>query len=71
MLNIKLKYNLRGCPPTVSSFCKHKWSIYVLHVGKEVVGVDLNPVTANEVTYQKVTTIEGNSNACTWKSTAI
>ena len=57
MLNIKLKYNLRRCPPTASSFCKHKWSIYVLHVEKEVVGVDLSPVTANEVTYQKVTTI--------------
>ena len=60
MLNIKLKYNLRRCPPPpeAKSFCKHKWSIYVLHVEKEVVGVDLNPVTANEVTYQKVTTIE-------------
>ena len=58
MLNIKLKYNLRRCPLIASSFCKHKWSIYVLHVEKEVVGVDLNPVTANEVTYQKVTTIE-------------
>ena len=30
----------------------------MLHVEKELVGVDLNPVTANEVTYQKVTTIE-------------
>ena len=30
----------------------------MLHVQKEVVGVDLKPVTANEVTYQKVTTIE-------------
>ena len=60
MLNIKLKYKLRGCPPPpeAKSFCKHKWSIYVLHVEKEVVGVDLDPVTANEVTYQKVTTIE-------------
>ena len=60
MLNIKLKYNLRRCPPPpeAKSFCKHKWSIYVLHVEKEVVGVDLNPVTANEVTYQKVTAIE-------------
>ena len=57
MLNIKLKYNLRGCPPTASSFCKHKWSIYLLHVEKEVVGVDLNPLTANELTYQEVTTI--------------
>ena len=57
MLNIKLKYNLRRCPPTASSFCKHKWSIYVLHVEKEVVGVDLNPLTANEVTYQEVETI--------------
>ena len=57
MLNIKLKYNLRRCPPPASSFCKHKWSIYVLHVEKEVVGVDLNPLTANELTYQEVTTI--------------
>ena len=59
MLNIKLKYNLRRCPPppTASSFCKHKWSIYVLHVEKEVAGVDLNPLTANELTYQEVTTI--------------
>ena len=59
MLNIKLKYNLRRCPPPpeATSFCKHKWSIYVLHVEKEVVGVDLDPVTAKEVTYQKVTTI--------------
>ena len=57
MLNIKLKYNLRRCPPTASSFCKHKWSIYVLQVEKEVVGVDLNPLTANELTYQEVDTI--------------
>ena len=58
MLNIKLKYNLRRCPPTASSFCKHKWSIYVLHVEKEVVGVDLNPLTVNELTYEEVGTIE-------------
>ena len=57
MLNIKLTYNLRRCPPTASSFCKHKWSIYVLHVEKEVVGVDLDPLTANEGTYQEVETI--------------
>ena len=57
MLNIKLKYNLRRCPPSASSFCKHKWSIYVLHVEKEVVGVDLNPLTATKLTYQKVETI--------------
>ena len=57
MLNIKLKYNLRRCPPTASSFCKHKWSIYVLQVEKEVVGVDLNPLTANELTYEEVETI--------------
>ena len=59
MLNIKLKYNLRRCPPppNASSFCKHKWSIYVLHVEKEVVGVDLNPLTANELTYEEVDTI--------------
>ena len=30
----------------------------MLHVEKEVVGVDLDPLTANEGTYQKVTTIE-------------
>ena len=58
MLNIKLKYNLRICPPTASSFCKHKWSIYVLHVEKDVVGVDLDPLTANELTYEEVETIE-------------
>ena len=58
MLNIKLKYNLRKCPPSASSFCKHKWSIYMLHVEKEVVGVDLNPLTASEGTYQEVGTIE-------------
>ena len=58
MLNIKLKYNLRRCPPTASSFCKHKWSIYVLHVENEVVGVDLNPLTVNELTYEEVGTIE-------------
>ena len=58
MLNIKLKYNLRKCPPTASSFCKHNWSIYVLHVEKEVVGGDLNPVTAKEGTYQEAGTIE-------------
>ena len=29
----------------------------MLHVEKEVVGVDLNPLTANEVTYQEVETI--------------
>ncbi|CAH3147330.1 unnamed protein product, partial [Porites evermanni] len=57
MLNIKLKYNLRRCPPTASSFCKHKWSIYVLHVDKELIGADLNPLTANEVTYEEVETI--------------
>ena len=59
MLNIKLKYNLRRCPPppTASSFCKHKWSIYVLHVDEKLIGVDLNPLTANEVTYQEVETI--------------
>ena len=60
MLNVKLKYRLRRCPPppTASSFCKHKWSIYVLYVEKEVVGVDLNPLTANELTYEEVGTIE-------------
>ena len=30
----------------------------MLHVDKELIGVDLNPVTATEVTYQKVETIE-------------
>ena len=57
MLNIKLKYNLRRCPLIASSFCKRKWSIYVLHVDKESIGVDLNPLTANEVTYQEVEAI--------------
>ena len=57
MLNIKLKYNLRRCPLIASSFCKHKWSIYVLHVDKKLIGVDLNPLTANEVIYQEVETI--------------
>ena len=58
MLNIKLKYRLRRCPPIASSFCKHKWGIYVLHVEREAVGVDLNPVTASELTYEEVETIE-------------
>ena len=57
VVNGKLKYNLIRCPPIASSFCKHKWSIYVLHVDKELIGVDLNPLTANEVTYQEVETI--------------
>ena len=57
MLNIKLKYNLLGCPPSVSSFCNHKLSIYVLHVEKKLAGVDINPLMANDVTYQKVETI--------------
>ena len=34
ILNVKLKYNLMSCPPIASSFCKHKWSIYVLHVDR-------------------------------------
>ena len=54
MLNIKLKYRLLGCPPSTIPFCKHKLSVYVLRVKKELVGVDLNPLT---VTYQKVDTI--------------
>ena len=56
MLNVELKYSLRGCPTPQSSVCNHEFSIYVLHVEKELVGVDLNPLTA-KVTYQKVETI--------------
>ena len=58
MLNVELKYNLLGCPTTSKrTFCNYRLSIYVLHVEKELVGVDLNPLTANKVTYQKVETI--------------
>ena len=56
MLNVELKYNLRGCPTSQSSLCNQKLSIYVLHVEKELVGVDLNPLTTT-LTYQKVETI--------------
>ena len=58
MLNVELRYNLLGCPTSQSSqaVCNHELSIYVLHVEKELVGVDLNPLTA-KVTYQKVETI--------------
>ena len=56
MLNVELKYSLRGCPTPLSSDCNHEFSIYVLHVEKELVGVDLNPLTA-KVAYQKVETI--------------
>ena len=56
MLNVELKYSLRGCPTPPSSVCNHEFSIYVLHVEKELVGVDLNPLTA-KVAYQKVETI--------------
>ena len=54
MLNVELKYILLGCPTPQRSVCNHEFSIYVLHVEKELVGVDLNPLTA---TYQKVETI--------------
>ena len=54
LLNVELKYNLLGCP--VSSVCNHKLSIYVLHVEKELVGVDLDPLKA-KVKYEKVETI--------------
>ena len=54
MLNVELKYNLLGCP--ASSVCNHKLSIYVLHVEKELVGVDLDPLKA-KVKYEKVETI--------------
>ena len=57
MLNVELKYALLGCPPTVSPFCNYNLSIYVLHVEKEIVGVDLDPLKGNKVTYQKVETI--------------
>ena len=56
MLDVKLTFSLLGCPSSSSSFCKHKFSIYVLHVEKELVGVDLNPL-ADKVTHQKVETI--------------
>ena len=56
MLNVELKYSLLGCPPPQMSVCNHEFSIYVLHVEKELVGVDLNPLKA-KVTYQKVETI--------------
>ena len=52
ILNVELKYNLLGCP--ASSVCNHKLSIYALHVEKELVGVDLNPLM---VKYEKVETI--------------
>ena len=59
MVNVKLKYNLRGCPTRRISgaHCKHTFGLYVLRVDKELIGVDLNPVTANNVTYKKVETI--------------
>ena len=57
MVNVKLKYSLLGCPTNSGAHCKHTFGLYVLHVDKELVGVDLNPVTANKVTYQKVETI--------------
>ena len=57
MVNVKLKYNLLGCPTNSGARCKHTFALYVLHVDKELFGVDLNPVTANNVTYQKVETI--------------
>ena len=57
MLNVELKYRLLGCPTTLKrSVCNHKLSIYVLHVEKESVGVDLNPLDA-KVKYEKVETI--------------
>ena len=57
MLNVELKYVLLGCPPFSGPFCNYNLSIYVLHVEKKLVGVDLDPVTCNKVTYQKVETI--------------
>ena len=57
MVNVKLKYKLLGCPSTSSLFCNYAFSIYVLHVDKELIGVDLDPLTANKVTYKKVETI--------------
>ena len=56
MLNVKMRYNLLGCPTTSNSFCKHEIGIYVLHADKELIGTDLNPLT-NTVTYHKVDTI--------------
>ena len=57
MLNVELKYKLLGCPPTWGPVCNYNLSIYVLHVEKELVGVDLDPLRSNKVTYQKVETI--------------
>ena len=56
-MNVKLKYNLLGCPTVSSAHCKHTFGLYVLHVDKKLFGVDLNPLTANNVIYQKVETI--------------
>ena len=59
MMNVELEYNLLGCPTTSaeSTVCNHKLSIYVLHAEKELIGVELNPVRSDNVTYQKVQTI--------------
>ena len=57
MLNIELKYKLIRCLPTYGPVCNYNLSIYVLHVEKELVGVDLDPLRGNKVTYQKVETI--------------
>ena len=57
MLNVELKYALLGCPPTSGPFCNYNLSIYVLHVKKKLVRVDLDPLRGNKVTYQKVETI--------------
>ena len=54
ILNVELKYNLLGCPESL--VCNHKLSIYVLHVEKELVGVDLDPLKA-KIKYEKVETI--------------
>ena len=56
-MNVKLKYSLLGCPTSSSAHCKHTFGLYVLHVDKKLFGVDLNPLTANNVIYQKVETI--------------
>ena len=57
MLNVELKYVLRGCPLFSPHFCNYNLNIYVLHVEKKLVGVDLDPLRDNNVTYQKVETI--------------
>ena len=57
MLNVKLTYNLLGCPPSAKPFCKHYFSIYMLQAEKALPGIDLNPLD-KKVIYGKVDTIK-------------